>query len=152
MSVDINVWGPATWVFLHTITEKVKEHEFDNQKNNLLSIIKKICSILPCPDCAQDATNILNQLNYNTINNKTDFKMYIFQFHNHINKKLNKPQENINILDKYKKSNLTNILFSLKIIYTQNINIPKLMIHSLHRKSTINDILVYFNNNMDKFD
>ena len=45
-------WGPCTWYLFHTLAEKVKEESFPLIKESLISLIIRICSNLPCPECA----------------------------------------------------------------------------------------------------
>ena len=56
-------WGPCTWYLFHTLAEKVKDEQFLKLKNGFISIIKRICSNLPCPECAEHAQHKLKSLN-----------------------------------------------------------------------------------------
>lgn len=138
MTVNIQTWGNNIWYLFHTIAHKIKEQEFNNVKEDLIYILKTICSNLPCPECSSDATNLLNKVNFNNINSKQDFKLLIFNFHNHINKKLNKPEFDINNLDnKYKHANIHNLISNFNIIFNSNSNVPQLMSTSFHRQQNL---------------
>ena len=147
MSVDKEIWGSTTWYLFHTLIHKIKETEFLKLKNDYVYIIKTICSNLPCPECSQDATKLINKINFDNINSKQEFKLLIFNFHNHINIKLNKPLFDENDLDeKYSKANFDTIYNNFFYIYNLNSNVPQLMSQSFHRKHNIPKI----KNSIDK--
>jgi hypothetical protein len=134
MSFDKEIWGNNIWYLFHTIAHKIKEEKFDHHKNNLIFIIKNICNTLPCPECSKDAVSMINKINFDTIKNKEDFKLLLFNFHNAINKKLNKPEFKFDELNnKYEKANINALYNNFHIIYTTNSNIPQLMNSSFHR-------------------
>ena len=104
--MNINIWGPIVWKFLHTLVAKIKEEKFNLIKVELLSTIKYICNVLPCPICREHASNYLSKINIDSINNKKLFEIYIFNLHNIVNKNKMKNIEDETILEKYKKFNL----------------------------------------------
>ena len=135
MSFSKEIWGSSVWNLFHTIAYKIKEDKFEFHKSNLIYIQENICNTLPCPDCSRDASTMLKKVDFSKINNKEDFKLLIFNFHNAINSKLNKPLFDFNELDnKYSKANIDAIYNNLNIIYTSNTNIPQLMSSSFHRQ------------------
>jgi hypothetical protein len=104
-------WGPSTWFLFHTLAEKIKEENFDNLKNELLDLIKNICMNLPCPNCSNHATQYIQNLNYVSIRSKNDLKMFLFNFHNDVNRRRNVKQFSLEELNsKYSKSNTLNII------------------------------------------
>jgi hypothetical protein len=134
MSLSKENWGNNIWYLFHSIAHKIKEDRFEFHRTNLFFIIKTICNTLPCPDCSKDATIMLNKIDYNNIRNKNDFKMFLFNFHNAINAKLNKPQFSYESLDsKYQNVNINALYYNLAIIYNINTNIPQLMSSSFHK-------------------
>lgn len=134
MSFSKETWGNNIWFLFHSLAHKIKEDKFEFHKNNIVFIIKTICNTLPCPDCSRDATAMLNKIDFNIIRNKSDFKMFIFNFHNAINAKLKKPLFNYEELDnKYQNINIDALYNNLHIIYTTNTNIPQLMSSSFHK-------------------
>ena len=133
MSFSKEIWGGTIWNLFHTIAHKIKEEKFEFHKNNLIYILENICNTLPCPECSKDASNMLKKVNFDQINNKAEFKLLIFNFHNAINSKLKKPLFDFNELDnKYSKANIDIIYNNLNIIYSSNANIPQLMSSSFH--------------------
>jgi hypothetical protein len=134
MSLSKENWGNNIWYLFHSIAHKIKEDRFEFHRTNLFFIIKTICNTLPCPDCSKDATIMLSKIDYNNIRNKNDFKMFLFNFHNAINAKLNKPQFSYESLDsKYQNVNINALYYNLAIIYNINTNIPQLMSSSFHK-------------------
>ena len=135
MPIDNKTWGNNIWYLFHTIAYKIKDSSYLDIKDDLIFIIKSICSNLPCPDCSKDATEKLNKVNFNLINSKEDFKLLLFNFHNSINKKLNKPLFELHNLDnKYKNANIYALYHNFIIIYSQNSKVPQLMSASFHRQ------------------
>lgn len=146
MSIKIDIWGPNIWFFFHGLAEKINEDKFNENKENLIEIIKIICNNLPCPECSNDAKQLINKTNFNIINTKEDFKKYIFNFHNHINKKIGNPTfiyENLD--EKYCKINIFIAFNNLIQIFSMNSKNPKLMQNSMVRQSSIKNIYNLFN-------
>lgn len=134
MSFSKEIWGNSIWNLFHTIAHKIKEDRFEFHKNTLIYILENICNTLPCPECSKDASDMIKRINFSQINNKTDFKLLLFNFHNAINTKLNKPQFIIDELDtRYSQANIDIIYNNFNIIYSSNANIPQLMSYSFHR-------------------
>ena len=134
MSVSKETWGNNIWYLFHSLAHKIREEKFDTHKNNIIFIIRTICGTLPCPDCSKDATNMLNKIDFNTIRNKNDLKMFFFNFHNAINAKLGKPPFSYESLDaKYNNVNIDALYNNLYVIYAINTNIPQLMSSNFHK-------------------
>jgi len=152
MSLSKESWGNNIWYLFHSLAHKLKEDKFESQKNNIIFIIKTICNTLPCPDCSKDATSMLNKIDFNTIRNKNDLKMFFFNFHNAINAKLNKPQFNYENLDsKYSNANIDVLYNNLYIIYSVNTRIPQLMSSNFHKNLSfpkIKDALIALRNDL----
>ena len=55
-------WGPPVWTLLHTLAEKINPDKFAEIGPQLFVIIKRICGALPCPDCAQHASQFLARI------------------------------------------------------------------------------------------
>ena len=59
------LWAVSTWQLFHTMIEKASEEFFIKNKNIFFEIIKNICNNLPCPDCAEHARYVMNNININ---------------------------------------------------------------------------------------
>ena len=69
-----DVWGPATWTLFHTLAEKVKEEHFNEMLPDMLTMIKRICMNLPCPDCSAHAVQFMSKVTANQFDSKEKFK------------------------------------------------------------------------------
>ena len=152
MSVNKEKWGNTVWFLFHTLACKIKHDKFSNNKNVLMEIVTLTCNVLPCPDCSQHATNSLKLVNVDTIKTKEDFILFLFNFHNHVNKLLDKPVFNFNNINKYESANFYIILNNFKIIFSANSNIPQLMSASFHRKHTLPKIIELINSIIPHFE
>jgi hypothetical protein len=92
-------WGRPTWIFLHTLAEKVNEEHFDTLKTQLYDFIIQICHNLPCPICANHARQYMKNVNFNNITTKQGLKKMLFDFHNTVNQRKSYPQFKITDLD-----------------------------------------------------
>lgn len=134
-------WGNVTWYLFHGIAEKIKEDKFLELKPTIISIIKLICSNLPCPDCADHATKFLNTINLDNIQNKNDFKIFLFKFHNMINSKTNKPQFSKEDFDnKYKNIIVPKIFKYFIKIYSINNKSEKMMMYTAFKNSFLSNL------------
>lgn len=152
MPVSQQMWGNTIWFLFHTILYKIKEDDFLKVKKDIIFIIINICNSLPCPECKEDANNILKKINLDNMNDKNELEKFIFNFHNHVNKKLNKKEFKFEDLKIYEKANINSIIYNLNLIYNSNSNIPQLMSESFHRtyilpkiNESIKNILKYIN-------
>lgn len=108
MSFDNNkiLWGNSTWTLLHTIAARINEDSYILLKNQLHGLFVNICVNLPCPECASHSGNFTKIVRLETIQTKQLFESMLFQFHNNVNKRINKPQYKVEDLVKYKQYNL----------------------------------------------
>ena len=151
MSYTIDVWGNCVWYLFHTLIHIIKDDQFLELKNDIVYIIKTVIQILPCPDCSRDATLEINKVDFNAIQTKQQLKLLMFNFHNHINKKLNKPIFQLSQLDeKYSKANIHVIINNFNIIFSTNSNIPHLMNQSFNRNINIPKIKIILNKIISK--
>lgn len=145
MSIDIKIWGNNIWFLFHGLLHKLKDEHFSIWKDDYIFIFKSICSNLPCPECSLDATNIIKKTNFKNINSKEDLIKYIFNFHNHVNKKLKKIEFKYEDLIMYEKINIEILLNNFILIFKQNSNIPQLMSQTFHRQKLLPEILIKIN-------
>jgi FAD-linked sulfhydryl oxidase len=140
-------WGKYIWFFFHSLAENIDDKTFEKNKIYLCNLIKNICSVLPCKNCSDHAKKYTKTLNHNTINTKSKFKSYLFEFHNNVNKRLNKKHfDNISI---YKNSNFTKI-YSCFIYYFQNSNyIYDNFSDKLIRNKIVENLNIFLNNNKE---
>lgn len=84
-------WGAPTWYFLHTLAFKVKPELYNSNKYEIFQVIKAICNNLPCPICANHATEYMNKINFDSLRTPDDLKNMLFKFHNDVNVRKNVP-------------------------------------------------------------
>lgn len=147
-------WGEPTWFLFHTLAEKVKEEHFSNFRGELLKTIYLICSALPCPDCAKHASDYMNGINFNAIRTKEDLKLMLYTFHNTVNKRKNFPIFPREELDaKYSVMNTVKIIQNFMINYSPLRNKTySLDVNKHYRQVVSNQLVGWFNENMNKFD
>ena len=109
------IWSVPTWLFFHTLAEKINENFLKTHKGEVVGIIKEICGNLPCPDCRQHASAYCRNLHAKNINNKNNLIQFLYVFHNHVNQRLGKANYSRNQLKKYKRGRL-DVIFQ-KFIY-----------------------------------
>lgn len=145
------IWGPATWRLFHIIGEKIETNNY-NDIQKAVEIIQIICGNLPCPDCSRDATATLSKYNLKKISTKEDLKLFLYTFHNIVNKKLNKPIfERENLDEIYREMNFNQVLNNFFYIYNNIHGYKNMMLYSFHRKNLINQIKTYFLQNLQLF-
>ena len=96
-------WGEPTWYFFHTFIEKITEEFYNKNSEKCIKIYKTICFNLPCPICKKHAMNYIKNHKIDRMLTRDLMKNFLFNFHNNVNKQLKKPEQNINILEQYKK-------------------------------------------------
>lgn len=98
---NMNNWGPSFWNTLHIIA-----YQTTKDVNGFLSLVKQIVEKLPCESCVKDGLLYIKNhplKKYPLSPNGDDLSPFIWMcnFHNYVNKKLNKPE--ISWTDTYKK-------------------------------------------------
>ena len=104
------LWGEPTWFLFHTLAEKIKDKYFDGLKGKLFNFIKQICNNLPCPECAQHATQYINGVNFDAIRNKSQLKILLHTFHNTVNNIKGYDKFDYTDIDKYNNAITINII------------------------------------------
>jgi hypothetical protein len=80
-------WGPPTWIFIHTLAEKIKDDSYSIIGPSVIQNIIQICNYLPCPDCSDHARQFWSKVNINKVNTKQDLINLLYVFHNGVNKR-----------------------------------------------------------------
>jgi hypothetical protein len=146
-------WGPAIWYLFHTMAHKIKGSEFSRLKVEMLDIIQSICANLPCPACASHATEYMKRLNYSLINNKDDFKIYLCNFHNDVNRRKGIEMFPLIELDKkYAAANTINIVKNFIAVFQFRNGSFNMIANDMQRQRQAEKITMWFNNNIQSFD
>lgn len=134
-------WGTITWIFFHTLAEKIKDENFENNKQLFINIIINTCNHLPCPECSEHATKVLSQSYLNNIKTKKHFVEFLRQFHNIVNIKTNKKElTSEEIMDLYKNNNLSLILINLIRTYKSIKTSERLMMYNFYRDKFLSEL------------
>ena len=143
-------WGNATWFLFHGLAMKVKD-DYPNEYINILYYFKKICNVLPCPDCKMHAMETIHKANVNLINSNEKLKSYLWQFHNLVNKRLHKKyftyEHHNNLYNTVKVHMLLPPFFNAMSVKTPN----ALMMDSMYRQRALIEFNNYIKLNMYKF-
>lgn len=145
-------WGGPTWVFLHTIAEKIKDEHFTRLRSEILKNIYVICTNLPCPECSLHAKNYMNGVNFNTLITKSHLKTMLYEFHNSINSR--KGYELFNAVDLYSTYNeqVLSVTFYNFLIKFKDRGANNRYIHEdIYRAQISKDLVNWFNVNKEYF-
>jgi len=143
-------WGTITWIFFHTMAEKIKEDKFDAGRSFLLNTIVSLCHNLPCPDCRQHAIKTLQIHPIGVVTTKEQLKSYLLSFHNSVNLMKRKKTYDSAILDKYKTASLRKAYSILTATFQTSSN--RLMLDQMARKQMFVELTKNMNRNAHLFD
>jgi len=146
----VSRWGPPTWNFFHTLAEKINEDKFSTVFPQVVSILKQICRNLPCPDCANHATQFLEKVNFANIKTKSDFKNIMYFFHNTVNRRKQKTPFDMKNLELYSKNNIITAYNNFIAVYHTSGNM-KLLADSFQRKIIVNQLKKWMMANIQFF-
>ena len=144
------VWGPPIWTLFHVLAEKINERVYPFYAGQLFSVIKNICSALPCPECTSDASIFLGKIKIQDLKTKFDFKNMVYLFHNYVNAKKRKRLYNYSGLEIYKNYNIINVFNRFISVYHTRGNM-KLLAESFQRQNIIKNIRAWFSKNIMAF-
>jgi hypothetical protein len=87
-----NVWGPALWHYLHTMSFNYPVHPTMEEKRHYRNFILSLRHVLPCKYCRINLKTNFKQLPITMadMKNRETFSRYIYNLHELINKMLNK--------------------------------------------------------------
>jgi len=145
-----SVWGPPVWTLFHTFIEKIKDEHYTNIAPQLFFYIKRISSVLPCPECSQHATTFWSKVDFNNIKNRNDFRNLIYIFHNIVNVKKGKPVFRVSDLEQYKNKNLIIIYNHFVSVYNTKGNM-NLLADSFQRKILLGNFKRWVMSNINFF-
>lgn len=143
-------WGPPTWIFMHTLAEKIKEESFPIIGQQLIIQIIQMCSNLPCPECASHAKLFWSRVKFANVKSKTDLINILFVFHNSVNKRKQLPAFKLESLAYYKSKNIIETFNN----FAKNFNTygnMKLITESFHRSRFLISMRNWLMNNLQHF-
>ena len=143
------IWGTYTWVLFHGMAEKINDKYFIEEKNNIISLIKKVCGVLPCPKCINHASQAL--VNIDKIQTKTQLIDFLYDFHNIVNKRRDIENFDKSKLEKYKYVDFKKLLKIWLTVFKVQGQVPQLMYITMNRELVKKEVFSYIKNNLYKF-
>jgi hypothetical protein len=146
-------WGGPTWLLFHTLAHKIKNDDFSKIKVELFTNIVTICRNLPCPKCANHASDYMSRISINSILTKDDLKNMLFKFHNDVNARTGSPEFSYTELNnKYSTAITINIIQNFFLFFKDNSFNVTSIANTMHRERTINVFKQWLQNNIHRFD
>ena len=104
--MQTSVWGPAGWLFLHSIAQNYPLNPTESQKKEYMLFFKLTGSVLPCRYCRESYQLYISEpgtrLNDAVMDSRKTLSMWLYKIHNKVNNKLNlKGPSFKNVWDKY---------------------------------------------------
>ena len=144
-------WGAPTWVFFHTLAEKVNPEEFHLIRAPLLNMISNVCGNLPCPDCAKHAREYMSKINFNSIRTKDDLINLFFVFHNTVNERKGFPIVDKTLLEQYKQYSFLSVCGNFMFYFENRHMSPRLMADDFSRRQVAATIKQWISANIHHF-
>jgi hypothetical protein len=112
-----------------------------------------ICVNLPCPDCANHATEYMKGVNFNVIQTKDDVKNMLFRFHNSVNARRGVPLfDYAELTPKYFAANTSVVIQTFMEVFAKKNYSVQLMANDFHKTRTITEIKQWLANYLQYFD
>ena len=144
------IWGKHTWIFFHTLVEKLKDDKFHQHKDMICNMIINLCSCLPCPTCKDHAMETLRKKNIYAVRSKHELKIFLYQFHNTVSHTKGMPTPDLHILDQYQHSNIRVATRNFAQHFTTNA--PSLMTQQMKRRAVVAQTLRTLHQNWHIFE
>jgi hypothetical protein len=128
-------WGQITWIFLHTLSMKIQPEQYTGMKDSLYGVLLSICRALPCPECSEHAMLYMKKKTAPETIEK--FRLFLWEFHNVVNKNTKKQQLPQNVLSKYNNTDLQKVFDMLQMIWLNQPYNPNLIPKQIVIKQTI---------------
>ena len=145
-----NTWGPPTWMFMHTLAEKIKDESFPTIGPQLINVLIQISNNLPCPECATHAKSFWSNVKVVNVKTKLDLCNLLYVFHNMVNKRKNLRAFKYDNLQYYKTKNVIDTFnkFARNFNTRGNMN---LINESFHRNMMLSTLKKWLMNNLIHF-
>lgn len=145
-----NQWGPPTWIFMHTLAEKIKDSSYPAIGKQLIHFLTSICKNLPCPECSQHAKEFWAKVKVQNINSRQDLVSLLFVFHNMVNRRKGLKPFKYEDLQYYKTRGVieTFNIFARNFTTRGNMN---LINESFHRNMMLSNLRTWLMNNIQHF-
>lgn len=146
-----NTWGPQVWMFFHTFAEKISPECFEKNREKCIGFFTGFANLLPCPVCRDHALQNLRKFNLSYITNKDRFIDFFYEFHNVVNKMLNKPVYEKSRLEIYRRYRFEAVWQNFYKVMFANYNNQRNLNESMLRKKLLGDLQIFLINNSNQF-
>ena len=143
------VWGPPIWTLFHTIIEHTNDADFSKAGPVLFIFIRRICSLLPCPECQAHAKGYLANLHID-MKSKDAVRTFIYKFHNAVNRYKKLPEPPIDILTQYQEKGLADAYNAFVVAFSSRGSV-RLLTDTMHRTMLIRDFKSWLITNTSMF-
>jgi len=90
--MQTRVWGPAGWLFLHSIAQNYPWEPNLQKKKDYLTFFKTVGDVLPCRYCRESYQQFIKEkdteLNMKIMKSRSTLVKWLYLIHNKVNKKL----------------------------------------------------------------
>ena len=90
--MQTKVWGPAGWVFLHSIVQNYPWTPTPQQKKYYRRFLLDVGQVLPCRYCRESYQRFASDMNDKALENRKTLSKWLYDVHNKVNKKLGVPK------------------------------------------------------------
>ena len=89
--MEPNIWGPAGWTFLHSITFQYPEDPTDIDKRKYYTFFNSLKNVLPCPTCREHYETNFEKIQIR-LNNRQELIEWLIDIHNEVNRSSGKKE------------------------------------------------------------
>jgi hypothetical protein len=90
--MQTRVWGPAGWLFLHSIAQNYPWKPTEKQKKNYLHFFRLLGNVLPCRYCRESYQEFIKlpetELKRSVMTSRLTLVTWLYNIHNKVNEKL----------------------------------------------------------------
>jgi len=144
-------WGQPTWIFFHTFIEQIDDDFYSSNHIEILKIIKNICSVLPCPYCKEHAVQYMRKIRPQNVKTREQMRIMLYNFHNRVNIRLNKPLFSQQELTKYRNIDFIRVIKWFESVMLKNYTLNRAFNEHMFRKRTIKSTVDFIKRNIIHF-
>lgn len=147
-------WGKSIWTLFHTLAEKITDESFTVIGKDLINIIIKICSNLPCPTCSEHAMNYISKNRFSSayIQTREQFRTELFKFHNSVNRDKGYPQFQMDKLtETYSELDTIAVVRDFLTVFKDKHFSIRMIANDFHKTRISTQLTSWFNNNITYF-
>ena len=90
--MDPEIWGPGTWLFIHSIAINYPEVPNSMERKDMYNFFTTLAQVIPCTKCKDNYIKHLNMLPLSShLDNRNDLFNWTVEMHNMVNLELGKP-------------------------------------------------------------